>query len=93
MQRRDDRDTPGKSLSKDKRVKQRKASTHSSILEEKLRVSEERYRDLFERVRHGLFLSTKEGRFIDCNHAMFDVLGYASKEEFLSIDIESEKLL
>jgi two-component system NtrC family sensor kinase len=90
VQRKDDNDTPGKNLMKDKRVNQRKESTQSSILEEKLRVSEQRYRDLFERVRHGLFLSTKEGRFIDCNHAMFEVLGYASKEEFLSIDIERD---
>lgn len=90
MQRRDKNDTPGKSLTGNKRVKQKKESTHSSILEEKLRVSEQRYRDLFERVRHGLFLSTKEGRFIDCNQAMIDALGYESKEEFLSIDIESD---
>ena len=90
MQPRDDKDTPGKSVTKDQRVKQQKDSSHSSILEEKLRVSEQRYRDLFERVRHGLFLSTKEGRFIDCNPAMFDVLGYASKEEFLSVDIERD---
>jgi two-component system NtrC family sensor kinase len=90
LQRRDDKDTPRKSLTKGKRVNRRKDSTHSSILEERLRASEQRYRDLFERVRHGLFLSTKEGRFIDCNQAMIDALGYENKKEFLSIDIESD---
>jgi two-component system NtrC family sensor kinase len=71
-------------------LQRRDDSTHSSILEERLRASEQRYRDLFERVRHGLFLSTKEGRFIDCNQAMIDALGYENKKEFLSIDIESD---
>ncbi|MCK5140198.1 MAG: PAS domain S-box protein, partial [Thermodesulfovibrionia bacterium] len=33
---------------------------------------------------------TKEGRFIDCNQAMLDMLGYESKEEFLSINIEKD---
>jgi PAS domain-containing protein len=79
MQRRDKNDTPGKSLTGNKRVKQKKESTHSSILEEKLRVSEQRYRDLFERVRHGLFLSTKEGRINDCNQEMIDALVYEIK--------------
>jgi two-component system NtrC family sensor kinase len=63
----------------------------SKILEEELKASQERrYRDLFERVRHGIFVSTKEGRFIDCNQAMLDMLGYESKEEFLSINIEKD---
>ncbi|MBW2183129.1 MAG: PAS domain S-box protein [Deltaproteobacteria bacterium] len=63
----------------------------SKILEEELKASQERrYRDLFERVRHGLFVSTKDGRFIDCNQAMLDMLGYESKEEFLSINIEKD---
>ena len=90
MQRRDNNDSPGNRVTKDHLVKQGKNGKHSSILEEKLRVSEKQYRDLFERVRHGLFLSTKEGRFIDCNPAMFDMLGYTTKEEFLSIDIERD---
>ena len=35
-------------------------------------------------------MSTKEGRFIDCNQAMLDMLGYESKEEFLSINIKKD---
>ena len=61
------------------------------FLEEELKASQERrYRDLFERVRHGIFVSTKEGKFIDCNQAMLNMLGYGSKEEFLSINIEKD---
>ncbi|MDO9351146.1 MAG: PAS domain-containing protein, partial [Deltaproteobacteria bacterium] len=55
--------------------------------ERDLKGSEEKLRRLFERVRHGLFISSKEGRFLDCNQALLDMLGYSSKEEFLKIDI------
>jgi PAS domain S-box-containing protein len=55
--------------------------------ERNLKGSEERLRTLFERVRHGLFISSREGKFLDCNQALLDMLGYATKEEFLNIDI------
>lgn len=55
--------------------------------ERELQESEEKLRTLFERVRHGLFISSKEGKFLDCNKALLEMLGYASKEEFLKIDI------
>lgn len=55
--------------------------------ERDLRDSEEKLRTLFQRVRHGLFISSKEGKFLDCNQALLDVLGYSTKEEFLNIDI------
>lgn len=59
-------------------------------LQEELKASQERYRDLFESVRHGIFMSTKEGRFVDCNQAMLEMFGYDNKEEFLSLDIERD---
>ena len=49
--------------------------------EKELRDSEEKLRTLFERVRHGLFISSKEGRFIECNQALIDMLGYPDKKE------------
>jgi PAS domain S-box-containing protein len=58
--------------------------------ERDLRDSEQRLRTLFERVRHGLFISSREGKFLDCNQALLDMLGYSSKEEFLSIDIAQD---
>ena len=61
--------------------------TQRKKFEKDLRESEEKYRNLFERVRHGLYISTKEGRFLDCNQAMWGLLGYQDKEEFLEIDI------
>ncbi|NWF93545.1 MAG: PAS domain S-box protein [Syntrophaceae bacterium] len=64
--------------------------TERKRFENELRESEEKYRNLFERVRHGLFISTKEGRFIDCNQALLDMAGYSDKEEFLKIDIAKD---
>jgi PAS domain S-box-containing protein len=61
--------------------------TERKKFEKDLMESEEKYRNLFERVRHGLFISTKEGHFLDCNQAMWGLLGYQDKEEFLKIDI------
>jgi len=61
--------------------------TERKKFEKDLRESEEKYRNLFERVRHGLFISTKEGHFFDCNQAMWGLLGYQYKEEFLKINI------
>src|SRR4030043_1040400 len=64
--------------------------TERKRFDKDLKESEEKYRNLFERVRHGLFISTKEGRFLDCNQAMWGVLGYQEKEEFLKIDIAKD---
>jgi len=61
--------------------------TERKRFERDLKASEEKYRNLFESVRHGLFISSKEGRFLDCNQALVDMLGYKDKEEFLKIDI------
>ncbi|MGQ9645941.1 MAG: PAS domain S-box protein [Thermodesulfobacteriota bacterium] len=64
--------------------------TERKKFEKELRESEEKYRNLFERVRHGLFISTKEGRFLDCNQALLEMAGYQDKEEFLKIDIAKD---
>jgi PAS domain S-box-containing protein len=61
--------------------------------ESDLRGSAEKLRTLFERVRHGLFVSSKEGKFLDCNQALLDMLGYSTKEEFLSINIAQDLYL
>ncbi|MBS3919194.1 MAG: PAS domain S-box protein [Deltaproteobacteria bacterium] len=55
--------------------------------ESDLKNSEEKLRRLFDRVRHGLFISSKEGQFLECNQALLDMMGYTDKEEFLKIDI------
>jgi len=61
--------------------------TERKRFEKKLKESEEKFRTLFERVEHGLFISSKRGRFLDCNQALLEMAGYLDKEEFLKIDI------
>ncbi len=55
--------------------------------EEKLKATEQQYRRLFEHVGCGVFISSKEGKFLDANLALLDMLGYSKREEFLKIDI------
>jgi len=60
---------------------------------EKLKELEENYRSLFENVACGVYISTKGGKFFDANHALVDMLGYETKEEFLKIDITKDLYL
>jgi two-component system NtrC family sensor kinase len=48
--------------------------------------AEERYRQLFEQVQEGVFISTPSGRLLDCNQAFVTLLGYDNREELLSLD-------
>lgn len=61
--------------------------------EEQLKASEQEFRRLFEHVGCGVFISSKEGKFLDVNHALLDMLGYSNKEEFLDIDIAHDLYL
>jgi PAS domain S-box-containing protein len=64
--------------------------TERKRFEREMRESEEKFKNLFERVRHGIFISTKEGKFLDCNPALLEMLGYRSKGEFLEMDIAKD---
>jgi PAS domain S-box-containing protein len=54
------------------------------------REAERRYRELFDNIQEGLFFSTPGGRFVEVNDAMVRMLGYASREELLQIDIPTQ---
>ena len=58
--------------------------------EEMLRASEEEFKNLFEHVASGVFISSKEGKFLNANQALLDMLGYDSKEAFLNIDLPQD---
>jgi two-component system NtrC family sensor kinase len=58
--------------------------------EEMLRASEEEFKNLFEHVACGVFISSKEGKFLNANRALLDMLGYDNKDEFLNIDIAKD---
>ena len=61
--------------------------------EEKIRASEEDYTRLFDHVGCGVYISSKEGKFLNANQALLDMLGYKSKKEFLKIDIAKDLYL
>lgn len=48
--------------------------------EEALREGERRYRTLFEESRDSIYISTREGRFLDANQTALDLLGYTKEE-------------
>ncbi|HUU28972.1 MAG TPA: sigma 54-interacting transcriptional regulator [archaeon] len=54
--------------------------------EEALRESEEKYRTLFEESKDALCTTTLDGKFIDFNQALLDMLGY-TREEMLKLNV------
>jgi PAS domain S-box-containing protein len=58
--------------------------------EELLWASEAEFKTLFEHIATGVFISSKEGKFLNANQALLDMLGYDSKKEFLSIDLPTD---
>jgi len=46
-----------------------------------------RHREFFDGEQYGLFLSSREGRFLDVNQNLVRMLGYDSRDELLGIDI------
>jgi len=58
--------------------------------EQKLHASREDFKNLFEHMATGVFISSKEGKFLNANQALLDMLGYQSKQEFLNIDLPQD---
>lgn len=55
-------------------------------MERSLKESERKYRTMFEDSGDAMYISTKEGKFIDVNQSAVDLFGY-SREEILQMDI------
>jgi PAS domain S-box-containing protein len=53
----------------------------------RLREKEEQRRKLMERIDQGFFVASREGRFLECNTALWKTLGYSSAEEIKQIDL------
>ena len=68
------------------------AKDHSTLvkMEAELLESEKVYKNLVERLPDGVYKSTHQGKFVEVNKAMVEMLGYASKEELLAIDIKTK---
>ena len=64
--------------------------TEQKRSEELLRLSEEKYRTLFEESKDAIFLSAPDGTLMDVNSSGIELLGYASKEELLKVDLDRD---
>lgn len=59
--------------------------TDKRQMQEKLRISEETYRNLFHNAQVGLFRSRlSDGVILEANHQIAEMFGYASREEFMA---------
>ncbi|HMK22039.1 MAG TPA: PAS domain S-box protein, partial [Terriglobales bacterium] len=61
--------------------------------EEALRRSEARYRSLVQSAVYGIYRATVDGRFLDVNPALIQMLGYESVEQVLLLDPQREVFL
>ncbi len=58
--------------------------------EQSLREGEEKYHQLFDNATYGIFRSKKDGTLLDVNSALVTMLGYSSKEELLSRNLNRD---
>jgi PAS domain S-box-containing protein len=68
-------------------------TTDRKRMEQKLRQSEAKYRQIFEGVSEGIYRSTPDGRPLMANPALVRMLGHDSLEEALARNIEHEGYL
>jgi len=54
------------------------------------REAERRYRELFDNIQEGIYVSTPQGRFVEVNDALVRILGYGSRDEVLQLDIPTQ---
>ncbi|GEM_PF-626804 len=76
-----------KELRQAKKTEAAKDTTERKRAEKALRESAEKYRSLFEESRDPVYITTKEGKFIDINQAGLRLLGY-TKEELMDLSVQ-----
>lgn len=67
-----------------------KRLNEQELLIEELKKVGEKYQDLFNNSIDGIYKSTEDGKFIEVNDSLVDMLGYDSAEELLNIDIKTQ---
>lgn len=58
--------------------------------EKELRMSEERYRTLFEDSRDAIYIISPSGDFVDINQAGVEMLGYRTKKDVLRLNMDRD---
>jgi PAS domain S-box-containing protein len=64
--------------------------TRHKQTEEALRVSEMKYRTLFESIPHGIYQTSPDGKLLTANPALVRLLGYGSEAELLAINVHRD---
>jgi PAS domain S-box-containing protein len=64
--------------------------TERKRVEEALRESEARYRELVKNATYGIYRTNLERRFLEVNQALVAMLGYSSEEELLSVNLATD---
>lgn len=54
------------------------------LTEEELKNSEAKYRNIYDNAIEGMFRTSMDGQFLQCNKALAKLLGYASPEEIIN---------
>ena len=62
--------------------------TERKRMEEALRDSEEKYRNLFEGSKDAIYITTQEGQFVDFNNSALDSFGY-TKDEMMRLNAKN----
>ncbi len=58
--------------------------------QEALAASEKKYRNLFERLKDAVFLTTPDGKVLESNLAMRELLGYSAGDDISNINVEKD---
>lgn len=67
--------------------------TETHLAKEKIRKSEEKYKNLFEETKDVVFIASTSGRLLDINSAGIELFGYAEKDKLLKGDIALDLFL
>lgn len=57
--------------------------------EHEIRESEERYHQFFKTTLDSVFMTTPDGKWVDCNDALVEICGYESREDVFSVPVSS----
>jgi PAS domain S-box-containing protein len=70
--------------------KKQKATIHVVRDITERRAAEQKYRSLFEQVQEGVFVTTSDGKVLDCNDAFIRMLGLPNRESVLGHNLDNE---
>src|SRR5262245_31746672 len=68
-------------------VDRRSDPAHPEALQSELRESEARYHSLFENSRDAIYVTTREGRFVDVSSSFLNLFGY-SRSQLLKMNAQ-----